>query len=110
MEDEMNSTEKHRHLRNRIKTMSIEISNKLKHLIPKGGGRVKKHFNINEFATHLRNSDFIMDGKEKREILQVTENLISSNAGHLEISAEINYSGPHTTNRTTSNDESQDFP
>ena len=50
-----------------------------------------------------------MDGKEKRETLQVVENLISSNTGGLEISAEINYSGPHITYRTTSDDEAQDF-
>ena len=65
---------------------------------------------MNELATQLRNSDFIMYGKEKRETLQVVENLISSNAGGLEISVKISYSGSHITYRTTSDDEAQDFP
>ena len=79
-------------------------------MIPKGGGKIKKPFNVIELATHLRNSDFTVDGKEKRETLQVVENLISSNAGGLEISVKINYSGSRITYRTTSDDEAQDFP
>ena len=105
----MDITEKHRHLKNKIKAIPIEISNKLKHLIPNGGGKVKKHFIIMDFANHLKN-DFIMNGEEKREILQETENLISSNAGHLELSTELSYSGPRIINRMSSDDDSQDFP
>ena len=113
-ENEMDTVEEVKYLRNKTKVKPIEVTERLKYMFPKGGGKIKTHFNLTELATHLRNSDFIMDGKEKREILQAAENLISSKAGHLEISAEINYSGPHITNRTclcsTSGDESKDFP
>ena len=63
-----------------------------------------------EFANHLKNDDFIMNGEEKREILQETENLISSKAGHLELSTELSYSGPLRINFMSSDDDSQDFP
>ena len=51
-----------------------------------------------------------MNSEEKREILQETENLISSNAGHLELSTELSYSGPRIINRMSSDDDLQDFP
>ena len=63
-----------------------------------------------DLAKYLQNNDLIMDGKEKREILQEVESLISSDAGDLEISTEISYSGPCITDRTTSDDEYQVFP
>ena len=115
MEEEMNIIEKHRHLKSKIKAMHLEISDKLKHHLminPNGGGRFKKHFTIIDFANHLKNNDFIMDGEEKREILQETDNLISSNAGLLELSTELNYSGPHIVNEIiemSSDNDSQDF-
>ena len=107
MEEELNIAEKHRRLRSKIKAMHLEVSDKLKHLIPHGGGKQKKHFTIIEFANHLKNSDFIMDGEEKREILQESDNLISHLAGHLELSTELNYSGPRMVNRMSSGNESQ---
>ena len=64
----------------------------MKQLIPNGGGKVKKHFIIMDFANHLKNNDFIMNGEEKREILQEAEYLIRSKAGHLEFSTELSYS------------------
>ena len=112
MEEQMNIIEKHRHLKNKIKAIPLEIIDKLKHLLPKGGGKIKKHFNITDFANHLKNNDFIMNGEEKREILQETENLISSKAGHLELSTELSYSlysGPLRINIMSSDDDSQDF-
>ena len=80
-ENEMDTVEEVKYLRNKRKVKPIEVTERLKYMFPKGGGKIKKHFNLTELATHLRNSDFIMDGKEKRETLQVVENLISSNAG-----------------------------
>ena len=110
MEEQMNIIEKHRHLKNKIKAIPIEISDKLKYLLLIGGGKIKKHFIITDFANHLKNNDFIMNGEEKREILQETENLISSKAGHLELSTELSYSGPLRINFMSSDDDSQDFP
>ena len=51
-----------------------------------------------------------MDGKEKREILQEVDYLINAISRGLEISFEINYSGPRTIDRTTSDDDYQVFP
>ena len=89
--------------------MPIQISDRLKHLIPKGEGKVEKRFNIVEFANHLKNNDFIMSGEEKREILQKTENLLICNAGELELSTELNYSGPRMVSRMSSDADLQDF-
>ena len=110
MEEELNIKEVHTHLLNKMKEKSIEVSDTLKYCFPKGMERTRKHFNMVEFAKHLQNSDLIMDGREKREILQEVDSLINSNAGDLEISTEISYSGPRTIDRTTSDDDYQVFP
>ena len=90
--------------------MPIHISDKLKHLIPKGEGKVKKHFNVVEFANLLKSNDIIMNGKTKNEILQETENIINVKYRYLELSTELNYSGPRIVNRMSSESEQpQDF-
>ena len=109
IEEKLNIIEVHRHLKNKLKEKSIEVSDKLKDWIP-NGRKTRKHFNMFDLAKYLQNNDLIMDGKEKREILQEVESLISSDAGNLEISTEISYSGPRITDRTTSDDEYQVFP
>ena len=110
MEEELNIKEIHKHLLNKMKEKSIGVSEKLKYMFPKGKDRIRKHFNMTEFAKLLQNSDLIMDGKEKREILQEVDYLINASSGGLEISFEINYSGPRTIDRTTSDDDYQVFP
>ena len=110
MEEELNIKEIHKHLLNKMKEKSIRVSEKLKYMFPKGKDRIRKHFNMTEFSKFLQNSDLIMDGKEKREILQEVDYLINASSGGLEISFEINYSGPRTIDRTTSDDDYQVFP
>ena len=110
MEEELNIKKLHTHLLNKMKAKTVEISDKLKYCLPKGKERARIHFNMAQVAKHLQNNDFIMDGREKREIQQEVEALINSNAGELEISTEIHYSGPRTIDRTTSDDEYQVFP
>ena len=50
-----------------------------------------------------------MIGEIKNELLKETENLINGNCGHLEVSTELNYSGPRIVNRMSSDSEQQNF-
>ena len=108
-EEHANVAEKYRQLKCKIKAMHLEVSDKLKHMIPHSEETCKKHFTIIQFANHLRNSDLIMDGEKKREILLETDNLTSHRAGHLELSTELSYSGPRMVNTMNSDYDSQDF-
>ena len=110
LEEELNMVEKLRHLKIKIKEMSLEVSDKMKYWIPIGGGKVRKHFSLIEFATHLRNNDIIMDGERKREILKETENSICAKFGHEELSVELSYSGSRMISSMTSDEDLQVFP
>ena len=101
--------DKIRSFREKVKSRPVQVSEKLKHLIPSGKKTAKKHYTIMEFAKHIKNNDIILSGDAKNELLHESDYLIKNLCGHLELSIMLSHSGPRIINRMSSDSESQGF-
>ena len=96
-----------RDLRNKIRGIPIHLSDNAKHLIPNGKRKFRTNISVENFSHLLKNNDIILDGQTRNEFLAHTETILSGQCGDLELSAELNYSGPRTLNRMMSTSQSE---
>ena len=97
----------YRSLREKIKSIPIHLSDNAKHLIPGGKNKGRGTITIDELISLINRNDIILSGNIKRDILKDAEIIQKGNCGDLEISANLNYSGPRTLNRMHEDSESE---
>ena len=93
----------------KIESTSMQVSDKLKHLIPTGLSTTTQHYTILEFRKHILNNDIILSGEAKNELLHESECLCKYSYGNFELSIVLSHSGPRIVSRMSSESEANDF-